>query len=90
LSAANTSGAAGMGMGLGAGAAVAQVLSNALKPAMTAPGGIPSQPPTPAPVLIGAPAGSEAAASEGTKFCIECGKSIPQRAKFCAECGKPQ
>ena len=38
LSAANTSGAAGMGMGLGAGAAVAQVLSNALKPAMTAPG----------------------------------------------------
>ena len=56
LSAANTSGAAGMGMGLGAGAAVAQVLSNALKPSMTAPGAIPSQPPTPAPVLIGAPA----------------------------------
>ncbi len=90
LSAANTSGAAGMGMGLGAGAAVAQVLSNALKPSMTAPGAIPSQPPTPAPVLIGAPAGSDAAASEGIKFCIECGKPIPQRAKFCAECGKPQ
>jgi membrane protease subunit (stomatin/prohibitin family) len=90
LSAANTSGAAGMGMGLGAGAAVAQVLSNALRPAMTAPGAIPSPPPTSAPVLIGAPAGSDAAASEATKFCIECGKPIPQRAKFCAECGKPQ
>ena len=89
LSAANTSGAAGMGMGLGAGAAVAQVLSNALKPSMTAPGAIPSQP-TPVPALIGASAGSDSAAAEGTKFCIECGKSIPQRAHFCAECGKPQ
>jgi len=90
LSAVNTSGAAGMGMGLGAGAAVAQVLSNALKPAMTTPGAIPSQQPMPAPVLIGASAESVSAASEGTKFCIECGKPIAQRAKFCAECGKPQ
>jgi membrane protease subunit (stomatin/prohibitin family) len=90
LSAANSSGAAGMGMGLGAGAAVAQVLSNALKPAMNAPGATPSQAPTPVPALIGAPAGVESAAAEGTKFCIECGKSIPQRAKFCAECGKAQ
>ncbi len=89
LSAANTSGAAGMGMGLGAGAAVAQVLSNALKPSMTGPVAPPSQP-TNIPVQIGAPASAESAASEGTKFCIECGKSIPQRAKFCAECGKPQ
>jgi membrane protease subunit (stomatin/prohibitin family) len=84
LSAANTSGAAGMGMGLGAGAAVAQVLSNALKPPMGAPA---AQPPVVSPVLIGA---SDSAASEGFKFCIECGKSIPQRAKFCAECGKAQ
>jgi membrane protease subunit (stomatin/prohibitin family) len=83
LSAANTSGAAGMGMGLGAGAAVAQVLSNALKPSM----GAPAAQPMAAPVLIGA---SDSAASEGFKFCIECGKSIPQRAKFCAECGKAQ
>ena len=94
LSAANTSGAAGMGMVLGAGAAVAQVLSNALKPAMTGPGtaggAIPSQPPTLAPVLIGTNAGSDSAAAEGTKYCIECGKPIPQRARFCAECGKPQ
>ncbi len=76
LSAANTSGAAGMGMGLGAGAAVAQVLSNALKPVTRAP------PATATPVLT--------AVSAGTKFCIECGKPIPQSAKFCAECGKPQ
>jgi membrane protease subunit (stomatin/prohibitin family) len=89
LSAANTSGAAGMGMGLGAGAAVAQVLSNALKPSMTAPGAVPSQGPPSAPVLIG----SSAAASPAygvSKFCIECGKSIPQTARFCPECGKAQ
>jgi membrane protease subunit (stomatin/prohibitin family) len=89
LSAANTSGAAGMGMGLGAGAAVAQVLSNALKPSMTGPAATPSQP-TNSPVLIGAPANAESTAAEGAKFCIECGKPIPLRAKFCAECGKPQ
>jgi membrane protease subunit (stomatin/prohibitin family) len=84
LSAANTSGAAGMGMGLGAGAAVAQVLSNALKPAMAAPAPIPAQ------AQISVPALQGASASEGTKFCIECGKAIPLRAKFCAECGKQQ
>jgi membrane protease subunit (stomatin/prohibitin family) len=26
----------------------------------------------------------------GAKFCLECGKSIPDRAKFCPECGKAQ
>jgi membrane protease subunit (stomatin/prohibitin family) len=87
LSAANTSGAAGMGMGLGAGAAVAQVLSSALKPVMSAPAAT-------TPVLIAATNGTvntpEAVSAEATKFCIECGKAIPQRAHFCAECGKPQ
>jgi membrane protease subunit (stomatin/prohibitin family) len=90
LSAANSSGAAGMGMGLGAGAAVAQVLSNALKPSMSAPAAQPAA----APVLmgnsLGAPAGAPAAMNGATKFCIECGVSIPQQAKFCPECGKPQ
>lgn len=79
LSAANTSGAAGMGMGLGAGAAVAQVLSNALKPSMAALEA------SPAPALIDA-----SVAAEGTKFCIQCGKTIPRSARFCAECGKAQ
>jgi membrane protease subunit (stomatin/prohibitin family) len=89
LSAANSSGAAGMGMGLGAGAAVAQVLSNALKP-ITGGAPVASAPTaTAVPVLISASANSTAA-SEGTKFCIECGHANPQRAKFCAECGKPQ
>jgi membrane protease subunit (stomatin/prohibitin family) len=94
LSAANSSGAAGMGMGLGAGAAVAQVLSNALKPVMGAPA--PSTTQTQVPVLIdassriGAASAAAAAESESTKFCIECGSALPQRAKFCAECGKPQ
>jgi membrane protease subunit (stomatin/prohibitin family) len=86
LSAANTSGAAGMGMGLGAGAAVAQVLSNALKPSM----GAPAQPMAGAPVLIGASTGSPASAGGASKFCIECGVAIPQAAKFCPECGKHQ
>jgi membrane protease subunit (stomatin/prohibitin family) len=79
LSAANTSGAAGMGMGLGAGAAVAQVLSASLKSVTPAPA------PSPAPALIGAPS-----ASQTSKFCIECGHPLPLSAKFCAECGKPQ
>jgi membrane protease subunit (stomatin/prohibitin family) len=69
-----------MGMGLGAGAAVAQVLSNALKPSM---GAAPAA--TATPVLIGA-----TAAAGASKFCIECGKSIPQQAKYCPECGKAQ
>jgi membrane protease subunit (stomatin/prohibitin family) len=30
------------------------------------------------------------AVAADSKFCIECGKSIPGRAKFCPECGKPQ
>jgi len=34
-----------------------------------------------------APAASPAA---GAKFCIDCGKAIPDRAKFCPECGKAQ
>ena len=79
LSAANTSGAAGMGMGLGAGAAVAQVLSNSLKSVTPGPA------PAAAPALIGA-----ASASQASKFCIECGRPLPFSAKFCADCGKPQ
>ena len=78
IAAANTGGGAGIGMGLGAGAAVAQVLSASLK--TPAPGPPPLQP-TP---------GQPSQGATDTKFCIECGKPIPQRAKFCAECGKPQ
>ena len=89
IAAANQGGAAGRGMGLGAGAAVAQTLSNSLRPTFSAPAAA-------SPVATGAvapgPVGQAAAssASADTKFCIECGQPIPQRAKFCAECGKPQ
>ncbi len=37
-----------------------------------------------------APADAGPAAAVGTRFCIECGKTIPERAKFCPECGKAQ
>jgi membrane protease subunit (stomatin/prohibitin family) len=87
LSAANTSGAAGMGMGLGAGAAVAQVLSNALKPIGIAAPTAAAQ--TGAAPLIDASV-PDATPAAATKFCIECGKPIAERARFCSECGKPQ
>ena len=70
LAAANTGGGAGVGMGLGAGAAVAQVLAANLR--------------TPA-VGTMVPAATPVATVQETKFCIECGKTIPARAKFCAK-----
>jgi membrane protease subunit (stomatin/prohibitin family) len=78
IAAANQGGAAGMGMGLGAGAAVAQTLSASLRPTFTAP------------AAAGPDTAAVATATDATKFCIECGKAIPQRAKFCAACGKAQ
>src|SRR5579864_7424640 len=78
-------GAAGIGVGLGAGLTMAQSMMNAMKPGeppapggATAPtGGAPSSGP-------GAPA-APAAPAAGTKFCMNCGKSIPKGAKFCPE-----
>ena len=84
IAAANQGGAAGMGMGLGAGAAVAQTLSASLRPTFAAPVSVTS------PAASSVPDPDAGTAATGSKFCIECGKSIPQRAKFCAECGKPQ
>ena len=66
-------GVAGIGVGLGAGMTMAQQMMNAMKPAEPQ---APVPPPPPA-------AGPE------TKFCQECGKSIPRSSKFCPECGKP-
>jgi membrane protease subunit (stomatin/prohibitin family) len=78
-------GAAGVGVGLGAGLAMAQQLANAMKPpqagetpaANAGQGGATEAPPSPPPV-------------GETKFCMECGKSIPKRARFCPECGAQQ
>ena len=80
VAAANTGGAAGMGVGLGAGAVMAQTLMGA-----TLPGA--AKPQEAAAPVAAAP---EAVSAAGTKFCIECGKPITERAKFCSECGKPQ
>lgn len=68
------SGAAGLGAGLGVGMGMAQTMMNSMKP-----------------VAAGAEASPQAAApASGTKFCIECGKSMPAAGKFCPACGKPQ
>lgn len=77
IAAANEGGVAGAGAGLGAGFAMAQQMMNALQgpPKGAAPE---------------APASTQAAPTGETKFCVECGKSIPRRAKFCPECGSSQ
>jgi membrane protease subunit (stomatin/prohibitin family) len=82
-------GVAGMGVGLGAGIAMGQTVMNAMRPQEppTGGGGAAPAPAGPAgPTDPGAPA----AAAGGTKFCINCGHSIPKPAKFCSECGSTQ
>ncbi len=37
-----------------------------------------------------APVAAPAAAPADSKFCVDCGGSMPKRAKFCPDCGKPQ
>jgi len=79
IAAANEGGGmAGAGVGLGAGMLMAQQMMNAARPAA---------PPAPnAPEAAPAPA----AAAGGTKFCMNCGKTMPKPAKFCPECGGAQ
>lgn len=82
-------GAAGIGVGLGAGMAMAQSMMNAMKPGEQPPpagGGGPATAPASGPTAPAAPA----APATGTKFCMNCGKSIPKGAKFCPECGGAQ
>ena len=86
IAAANPSGAAGIGAGLAAGAAMGQAMAGALHtaaaPAATEPG-------APLTRNVGGPAAATAGAA-ATKFCIECGHTIPGQAHFCPDCGKPQ
>jgi membrane protease subunit (stomatin/prohibitin family) len=89
-------GAAGIGAGLGAGMVMAQNMMNAMRPGEApppaggspagTPGGGPAASPASGPVAPTAPAAPGAA----TKFCMNCGKSIPKGAKFCPECGGAQ
>ena len=87
-------GVAGIGVGLGAGMAMAQSMVNAMKPGEQPPpaggGGPAAAPASGVPTSgPGAPA-APAAPATGTKFCMNCGKSIPKGAKFCPECGGAQ
>ncbi|HML18664.1 MAG TPA: SPFH domain-containing protein [Bryobacteraceae bacterium] len=86
IAAANEGGIAGIGAGLGAGftmaQTMAQAMTNAVKPAETPPPASPARAPG-----GGTPPG---APSAETKFCMNCGKSIPRSAKFCPECGGAQ
>ena len=90
IAAANEGGIAGIGAGLGAGFTMAQTMANALKPGEAPP----PAPPAPAAPLTPAPGGglapASAASSPETKFCINCGKTMPRSAKFCPECGNAQ
>ena len=75
--AANEGGGAGLGAGLGAGMAMGKAMADAVGAGQQSPQG-------------GASLGSSAESASATKFCAECGKSIPRTSKFCPECGKPQ
>ena len=77
-------GTAGMGVGLGAGMTMAQQMMNA---ANFGGGQPPSAGPAPP---AGAPVSPSGAGGAGTKFCMNCGHSIPRAAKFCSECGGAQ
>src|SRR5215469_10073300 len=79
-------GAAGVGAGLGAGLAMGQAMMDALKKDTSTSGPEGSAP------ASGSPAGGAAAAatSAETKFCLNCGKSIPKVSKFCPNCGQAQ
>jgi membrane protease subunit (stomatin/prohibitin family) len=71
-------GGVGVGAGLGAGVAMGQAMMDAIKKSTAGATQAPA-----APAAAGTP-------SPETKFCQECGKSIPRNSKFCPECGKPQ
>jgi membrane protease subunit (stomatin/prohibitin family) len=86
-------GVAGIGVGLGAGMTMAQQMMNSMRSAAP-PAEPPAANPAPASPPQGGPAPAAAppaaASGAGTKFCINCGKSIPRSSKFCPECGSGQ
>jgi membrane protease subunit (stomatin/prohibitin family) len=73
-------GGAGLGAGLGAGMVMGKAMADAVTPN---PGSAAS------PSGTNNPSGSSSP-SAGTKFCTNCGTSIPRTAKFCSECGSAQ
>ena len=92
IAAANTGGGnAALGAQLGAGVAMGQAMIGSMQQAFTPQQHPPQQPPPApvAPVPAAAPAAG-AAPGKDSKFCIECGASMPARAKFCPGCGGAQ
>lgn len=88
-------GVGALGAQLGIGVAMSQAMMGAMQggahPPQAPPpaGGAPVAPVTPAAPVAPA-AGGAAAPGKDTKFCIECGTSMPARAKFCPNCGGAQ
>ena len=82
-------GVAGIGVGLGAGLTMAQQMMNALKPGEGGAALAGAAPTGPGPAPAGGATATPATGAE-TKFCLNCGKSIPRPAKFCPECGGAQ
>lgn len=90
IAAANEGGLAGMGVGLGAGVGIGGMMADAFRGAAA-----PAQPAAPAaPAAAANPsegaAGTPAAVTGESKFCIHCGKSIPSVSRFCNICGGAQ
>ena len=79
----NTGGTASMGAGLGAGVAMAQAMVGQALPGQPRPAMSSTA------TAGGAATGANVLAA-GTKFCIECGKPMLERAKFCPGCGTAQ
>lgn len=84
-------GTAAIGAQLAAGVAMGQAMMGGFNRPMGG-GEQPPQAPPPAPVAPVVPVGGGGAPAPGkeTKFCMECGSTMPSRAKFCPGCGASQ
>jgi membrane protease subunit (stomatin/prohibitin family) len=86
IAAANTGGMAGLAAGIGAGVGLGGIVSDAMRGATGAGAGAAAG----GAAAGGAAAGAAPAATGDTKFCTNCGTSLPAPAKFCSGCGSPQ
>lgn len=88
IAAANEGGGmAGAGVGLGAGMLLAQQMMGAMQHPQGGQEGPPPAGPAPAGPSGAAPPAGQAGA---TKFCMNCGHTMPKPARFCPDCGTGQ